>query len=67
MPCVVSPEQLVPLDGVVFRITDHQGYQATERWSRNLAEQVRLEALISLGEAAFAGGQAGGRSRAPPA
>jgi len=47
MPCVVSPEHLVPLDGVVFRITDRQGYQATERWSRSLAEQARLEALIT--------------------
>jgi ribulose-5-phosphate 4-epimerase/fuculose-1-phosphate aldolase len=31
----------------VFRITDQQGYQATERWTRNLAEQARLEALIT--------------------
>ena len=47
MPCVVRPEHLEPLAGAVFRITDQQGYQATERWTRNLAEQARLEALIT--------------------
>jgi hypothetical protein len=47
MLCVVEAQHIQPLDGVVFRITDHQGYQATERWTRNLAEQARLEALIS--------------------
>jgi len=47
MPCVVNPNHLVLLDGVVSRITDRQGYQATERWTRNLAEQARLEALIT--------------------
>lgn len=47
MPCVVNPDQLVPLDGVVFRITDRQGYLATKRWTCNLAEQARLEALIT--------------------
>jgi hypothetical protein len=47
MLSVVEAQHIQPLDGVVFRITDHQGYQATERWTRNLAEQVRLEALIN--------------------
>lgn len=44
---VVEAQHIHPLDGVVFRITDRQGYQATERWTLNLAEQARLEALIN--------------------
>ena len=44
---MVEAQHIHPLDGVVFRITDRQGYQATERWTLNLAEQARLEALIN--------------------
>jgi hypothetical protein len=47
MLSVVDAQHIQPLDAVVFRITDHQGYQATECWTRNLAEQARLEALIN--------------------
>ena len=35
-----------PLAGPVVRITDRQGYQATERWTNSVGEQARLEALI---------------------
>ena len=44
------PEHLLaharPLAGTVVRITDRQGYQATERWTSSVAAQARLEALI---------------------
>jgi hypothetical protein len=32
--------------GVVVRITDRQGYQASERWTDSLQDQAWLEALI---------------------
>jgi hypothetical protein len=48
---VPDPEALLlphiqPLAGGVVRITDRQGYRASERWTETLAEQARLEALI---------------------
>ena len=45
MPCVLEAH-LQPLTGAVVRITDRQGYQASERWTDSLQEQARLEALI---------------------
>ena len=45
MPCVLEAH-LQPLAGAVVRITDRQGYQASERWTESLQEQARLEALI---------------------
>lgn len=44
MPCVL--EVHLPLAGSVVRITDRQGYQASERWTDSLQDQARLEALI---------------------
>jgi len=45
MPCVLEAH-LQPLTGAVVRITDRQGYQASERWTDSLQDQARLEALI---------------------
>lgn len=45
MPCVLE-SHLQPLTGPVVRITDRQGYQASERWTDSLQEQARLELLI---------------------
>lgn len=45
MPCVLEAH-LQPLAGAVVRITDRQGYQASERWTDSMQEQARLEALI---------------------
>ena len=45
MPCVLEAH-LQPLAGAVVRITDRQGYQASERWTDSLQDQARLEALI---------------------
>ena len=49
MPCVPDWDlqaAIQPLAGSVVRITDRQGYQASERWTDSLQEQVLLEALI---------------------
>ena len=49
MPCVPDRHlqaAIQPLAGSVVRITDRQGYQASERWTDSLQEQVLLEALI---------------------
>lgn len=46
VPDLSLQASLQPLRGAVVRITDRQGYQASERWTTSLQEQVRLEALI---------------------
>jgi hypothetical protein len=45
MPCVLEGH-LLPLAGAVVRITDRQGYQASERWTDSLQDQARLDDLI---------------------
>ena len=46
MPDCDLQAAIQPLAGSVVRITDRQGYQASERWTDSLQSQVLLEALI---------------------